>query len=77
MKKWIIVCFLGMFLLSTSLSVFSGEPVRIEVLYMNHGPLRPTLRELDKLFTGYGDRIAVMCMILTVRRGNGLRRKRG
>lgn len=26
---------------------------------MNHGPLRPTLRELEKLFNGYGDKIAV------------------
>ena len=59
MKKLIVFCFLGLFLFSTPLTVFPEEPVRIEVLYMNHGPLRPTLRELDKLFTGYGDKIAV------------------
>ena len=59
MKKLIVLCFLGLFLFGAPLSVFPEEPVRIEVLYMNHGPLRPTLRELDELFTGYGDRIAV------------------
>lgn len=59
MKNLIVLCFLGLFLLSTPLTVFPKEPVRIDVLYMNHGPLRPTLRELDKLFTGYGDKIAV------------------
>jgi len=59
MKRLIVLCFLGLFLFGTPFSVFSEEPVRIEVLYMNHGPLRPTLRELDKLLTGYGDRIAV------------------
>jgi len=59
MKRLTVLCFLGLFLFSTPLSVFPKEPVQIEVLYMNHGPLRPTLRELDELFTGYGDRIAV------------------
>ncbi len=59
MKRWIVLCFLALFLFSTPLSVFSEEPVRIDLLYMNHGPLRPTLRDLEKLFDGYGDRIAV------------------
>ncbi len=59
MKKLIVLCFTALFLFSTPLSVFPEEPVRIEVLYMNHGPLRPTLRKLEKLFTGYGDKIAV------------------
>ena len=59
MKKLIALCFLGLFLLSTPLTVFPKEPVQIEVLYMNHGPLRPTLRDMGKLFAGYGDEIAV------------------
>jgi hypothetical protein len=59
MKKLILLSFMALFLFGTPFGVFSEEPVRIEVLYLNHGPLRPTLRELDKLFTGYGDRIAV------------------
>ncbi len=57
MKKSMVLCFL--FLFSVPLNVFSVEPVRIDVLYMNHGPLRPTLRELTTLFDGYGDKIAV------------------
>ena len=59
MKKSMVVCLLSLLLLCAPLSVFSMEPVRIDVLYMNHGPLRPTLRELSKLFDGYGDKIAV------------------
>ncbi len=59
MKKMIVSCFVALFLLSTPLSVFPEEPVRIDVLYMNHGPLRPTLRELNNLFAGYGDGIVV------------------
>jgi hypothetical protein len=38
---------------------FSREPVKIDVLYMDHGPMQPTLRNLDKLFRGYGDKIEV------------------
>lgn len=59
MKKWIVLSFMALFLFNTPFNVFPKEPVRIEVLYMNHGPLRPTLRELEKVFAGYGDRIAV------------------
>jgi len=59
MKRWLVLCFTALVLFGAPLSVFSGEPVQIEVLYMNHGPVRPTLRELEKLFTGYGDKIAV------------------
>lgn len=59
MKRLILLFFMVLFLFGTPFSAFPKEPVRIDVLYMNHGPLRPTLRELEKLFTGYGDRIAV------------------
>lgn len=59
MKRLILLSFMVLFLFSTPFSAFPEEPIRIDVLYMNHGPLRPTLRELEKLFTAYGDEIAV------------------
>ena len=77
MKKLIVLCFLGLFLFSTPLSVFPKEPVRIEVLYMNHGPLRPTLRELDELFTGYGDKIAVYGYDFYSEEGEGFKAEKG
>jgi len=44
----------------TASDSFSKEqPVKIDVLYMNHGPMQPTLRSLENLFSGYGDKIAV------------------
>ncbi len=61
MKRLILLYFMVLFLSSIPVNAFSKnkEPVRIDVLYMNHGPLRPILRELDDLFTGYDDKIEV------------------
>ena len=60
MKKLIFSCFIVMSLFGIFSNSFSMEPIRIEVLYMNHGPMRPTLRNLEELFTGYGDKITVI-----------------
>ena len=38
---------------------FSKDTVQIDVLYMNHGPMQPTLRELRALFPTYGNKLAV------------------
>ena len=59
MKKLIFFCFIVLLLFCPTSNSFSREPVRVDLLYMNHGPLQPTLRELDNLFVGYGNRIAV------------------
>lgn len=37
----------------------AGNPVRVDVLYMDHGPLKPTLGKLGELFSRYGGTIAV------------------
>ena len=40
-------------------SVHAANPVKVDVLYMNHGPLRDTLKEIKGVFSGYGDKITV------------------
>jgi len=40
-------------------TALSAKPVKIEVLYMNHGPLQPTLQEIKTLFAQYGKKITV------------------
>jgi len=40
-------------------SSFSKEPVHIDVLYMDHGPLQPTIRKLRALFTDYNDKLTI------------------
>lgn len=59
MKKWMVSCFMALPLLWIASHSFSKEPIRIDVLYMNHGPMRPTLRNIEDLLNGYGDKIAV------------------
>ena len=38
---------------------FAAQKVSVEVLYMNHGPLQSTLKEIDNIFTQYKDKITV------------------
>lgn len=39
---------------------FAAKPVQIEILFMNHGPLQPTLQKLDKVLSGYGGKVSVL-----------------
>jgi hypothetical protein len=59
MKKLILSCFMALSLFGIPSNSFSMEPVRIDVLFMNHGPMRPTLRDLKDLFSRYAGKIAV------------------
>jgi hypothetical protein len=34
-----------------------ASPVAVDILYMNHGPLRPTLDQIKQVLAGYGDKI--------------------
>ena len=55
----IVIYIVGIFLLFTPPVAFSSDPVPIDVLYMDHGPMQPTLRELRALFPKYGAKIMV------------------
>jgi hypothetical protein len=35
----------------------SANPVTVDILYMNHGPLRPTLEQIRQVLSGYGDKV--------------------
>ena len=59
MKKRFFFYVIGVFLMVAPPAAFSKDPVPIDVLYMNHGPMQPTLRELRALFPQYGDKIVV------------------
>ncbi|WP_029460632.1 hypothetical protein [Solidesulfovibrio alcoholivorans] len=37
----------------------AADPVTVDVLFMDHGPLRPTLNKLKEVFEGYGTRLTV------------------
>ena len=62
MQKLIFFCFITLFLFGLSANALPGEPAqrhRVDVLYMDHGPVQPTLRELRGIFPNYGDEIAL------------------
>ena len=59
MKKIVAFLFVLLVLFCVPAVALSGKTVRIDVLYMNHGPLLSTLNEIKTLFAKYGGKIAV------------------
>jgi hypothetical protein len=58
MKKLISTHFIFLAIFAFTVTAGAAAPVKIEVIYLNHGPMQPTLRELRALLPEYGDRIA-------------------
>jgi hypothetical protein len=44
-------------LLSLPITGRAESPVVVDVLFMNHGPLRPTVERLKQVLSGYGDKV--------------------
>lgn len=40
-------------------SALSRPPLQVDILYMNHGPMQPVLKDLRALFSHYGDTLKV------------------
>ena len=59
MKKGILVFLMATFLVSIPLIAGAGKPVKVEVLYMNHGPLQASLQEIRSVFSQYKGKISV------------------
>jgi len=59
MKKSILFFSLVLNLVCIPWIAMGANPVKIEVLYMNHGPLISTIQEIKGLFGKYGKKIAV------------------
>ena len=57
MKKRLFF-FCVLLLLAIPSAVLSVQPIKIDILYMNHGPLQPTLQEIRTLLAQYGKKIA-------------------
>jgi hypothetical protein len=36
----------------------SASPVAVDILYMNHGPLRPTVEQIRQVLSEYGDKVS-------------------
>jgi hypothetical protein len=59
MKKIGIVALTILVMFSLSVSSQALKPTKVEVLYMNHGPLLSTLKQIKSVFSQYGDKLTV------------------
>jgi hypothetical protein len=77
MKKIILSCFVILVLFSIPLTLFAAKEVKVEVLYMNHGPLLDSLEQIKKVFSQYGGKIAVSWYDFETKEGEQFMAKKG
>jgi len=58
MKNIFSICFLTLAILCLGGNTQAATPVKVDVLYMNHGPLMDTLNLMKGVFSGYGDKLS-------------------
>ena len=77
MKKIILSCFVILVLFTISFTVFAAQEVKVEVLYMNHGPLLPSLEQIKEVFSRYGNKINVSWYDFESKEGEQFMAKKG
>jgi hypothetical protein len=58
-------------------NAYAAKPTRVEVLYMNHGPLMDTLDRMREVFSAYGERISVSWYDFESKEGEAFKAKKG
>jgi hypothetical protein len=53
------------------------KPTQVEVLYMNHGPLQSTLKQIREVFSRYGDKLLVSWYDVDSKEGEQFKAKKG
>lgn len=77
MKKIFLSCLIFLLFCFSLPSLYAVGPLRVEVLFMNHGPMQPTVKQMRDLFSKYGGRIAVTWYDLDTREGQQFMSKKG
>ena len=77
MKKVILFCLVTLVLSSFPLTLFAAKEIKVEVLYMNHGPLQPSLQQIKDIFSRYGDKITVSWYDFESKEGEQFMAKKG
>jgi hypothetical protein len=77
MKKIILSCLVVLALFSIPLTLFAAKEVKVEVLYMNHGPLLESLEQIKKVFSQYGSKITVSWYDFETKEGEQFMAKKG
>jgi len=77
MKKAVLFLFVLVFLCFGLSAHAAAKPTKIEVLYMNHGPLIDTLNKIKGVLSGYGDKVAVSWYDFDSEQGEQFMAKKG
>ena len=77
MKKIALICLLVLSVVLLFSNAYAAKPARVEVLYMNHGPLQDTLSKMRSVFNGFGDRISVAWYDFESREGEAFKAEKG
>ena len=77
MKKIALSCLLVLSVVLLFSNAYAAKPARVEVLYMNHGPLQDTLSKMRSVFNGFGDRISVAWYDFESREGEAFKAEKG
>ncbi len=77
MRKIFALCFIALFLGSIPISSFASKEVKVEVLYMNHGPLQASLDQIKQVFSKYTNKITVSWYDFESKEGEQFMAKKG
>ena len=77
MKKTILSCLVVLVLFSIPFALFAATEVKVEVLYMNHGPLLPSIEQIKQVLSKYGNRISVSWYDFETKEGDQFMAKKG
>jgi hypothetical protein len=77
MKKTILSCLVILALFSVPFTGFAAKEVKVEVLYMNHGPLQSSLEQIKQVFSKYGNKIEVSWHDFETKEGEQFMAKKG
>ena len=77
MKKIILSCLVILTLFSVPLTTLAAKEVKVEVLYMNHGPLQSSLEQIKEVFSKYGNKIGVSWYDFESKEGEQFMAKKG
>jgi hypothetical protein len=77
MKKLLFFGAVALLILGLGLTARAEKTIRIDVLFMNHGPLQETLTKMKGVFSGYGDRLTISWHDFNSREGEEFKARKG
>ncbi|HUI70739.1 MAG TPA: hypothetical protein VL354_09445 [Spirochaetia bacterium] len=72
----VLLCAMALMVFCFGVNARAGT-THVDVLYMNHAPMQPTVKELKNLFSKYGEKIGVSWYDLDTREAQAFAAKKG